>query len=72
MYAKKFGVPVAKLMDKLWGESYFNPKTKKWAKTKDDDNVRAFNQYILDPIYKVFDRYQPHIQFGLSITWRSG
>lgn len=56
MYAKKFGVPVAKLMDKLWGESYFNSKTKKWAKTKDDDNTRAFNQYILDPIYKVFDR----------------
>merc|ERR1712180_347339 len=55
MYAKKFGVPVAKLMDKLWGESYFNPKTKKWAKSKDDDNVRAFNMYILDPIYKVFD-----------------
>ena len=48
-------VPVAKLMDKLWGESYFNPKTKKWAKTKDDDNKRAFNMYILDPIYKVFD-----------------
>ena len=42
-------------MDKLWGESYFNPKTKKWAKTKDDDNKRAFNMYILDPIYKVFD-----------------
>merc|ERR1712242_637316 len=41
--------------DKLWGESYFNPKTKKWAKTKDDDNKRAFNMYILDPIYKVFD-----------------
>merc|ERR1712168_582001 len=55
MYAKKFKVPVSKLMDKLWGESYFNPKTKKWAKTKDDDNIRAFNQYILDPIYKVFD-----------------
>jgi len=55
MYAKKFKVPVSKLMDKLWGESYFNPKTKKWAKTKDDDNKRAFNMYILDPIYKVFD-----------------
>merc|ERR1712157_511571 len=55
MYAKKFNVPVAKLMDKLWGESCFNPKTKKWAKTKDDDNKRAFNMYILDPIYKVFD-----------------
>merc|ERR1712110_781115 len=55
MYAKKFKVPIEKLMDKLWGESYFSPKTKKWAKSKADDNVRAFNQYILDPIYKVFD-----------------
>merc|ERR1712121_459085 len=55
MYASKFGADVDKMMKKLWGESYFNPKTKKWAKTKDDDNKRAFNMYILDPIYKVFD-----------------
>jgi len=55
MYAKKFGVPVDKLMSKLWGESFFNPKTKKWSKSKDNDNVRSFNMYILDPIYKVFD-----------------
>merc|ERR1739844_639960 len=55
MYAEKFGVPVAKLMSKLWGENFFNPKTKKWAKTKSDDNVRSFCMYILDPIYKVFD-----------------
>ena len=31
MYAEKFGVPVAKLMSKLWGENFFNPKTKKWV-----------------------------------------
>merc|ERR1739844_62898 len=55
MYAEKFGVPVAKLMSKLWGENFFNPKTKKWAKTKSEDNVRSFCMYILDPIYKVFD-----------------
>merc|ERR1712038_853934 len=55
MYSKKFNVPVDKLMKKLWGESFFNAKTKKWAKTKDADNVRSFNMYILDPIYKVFD-----------------
>jgi len=55
MYSKKFNVPVDKLMKKLWGESFFNPKTKKWAKAKDADNVRSFNMYILDPIYKVFD-----------------
>jgi len=55
MYASKFGVDIDKLMKKLWGESYFSTKTKKWTKTKADDNVRSFNMYILDPIYKVFD-----------------
>lgn len=40
---------------RLWGESFFNPKTKKWAKSKDDDNKRSFCMYVLDPIYKMFD-----------------
>jgi len=55
IYAKKFGVDVEKLMKKLWGENFFNPKTKKWAKTKGDDNTRSFCMYVLDPIYKMFD-----------------
>merc|ERR1712061_176887 len=55
MYATKFGVDVDKMMKKLWGESFFNPKTKKWSKTKDADNKRSFCMYVLDPIYMVFD-----------------
>merc|ERR1711971_1502034 len=55
MYASKFGVDVDKMMKKLWGESFFNPKTKKWSKNKDDDNKRSFCMYVLDPIYMVFD-----------------
>jgi len=55
MYASKFGVDIDKMMKKLWGENFFNPKTKKWAKTKDDDNKRSFVMYVLDPIYMVFD-----------------
>merc|ERR1719281_1990945 len=55
MYASKFGVDVDKLMKKLWGENFFNLKTKKWSKTKSEDNVRSFCQFILDPIYKIFD-----------------
>ena len=55
MYAAKFGVDTEKLMKKLWGENFFNAKTKKWSKTKADDNTRSFNMYVLDPIYKVFD-----------------
>jgi len=55
MYASKFGVDIDKMMKKLWGESFFNPKTKKWSKTKDNDNKRSFCMYVLDPIYMVFD-----------------
>merc|ERR1712173_325963 len=50
-----FGVDVDKMMKKLWGENFFNSKTKKWSKSKDDDNKRSFNMYVLDPIYMVFD-----------------
>jgi len=55
IYSSKFGVPTAKLMGKLWGENFFNKKTKKWTKTKTEDNERAFCAYVLDPIYKLFD-----------------
>lgn len=55
MYSTRFGVDVDKLMNKLWGENFFNPSTKKWSKSKAEDNKRSFNMYILDPIYKVFD-----------------
>merc|ERR1711887_289795 len=55
IYSGLFKVPAAKLMSKLWGENFFNKKTKKWAKTKDNDNERAFNMYILDPIFRLFD-----------------
>lgn len=58
-YAKKFGVSTEKLMPKLWGDSYFNPKTKKWSsKAQDADGnqlERGFNMFVLDPIFKIFD-----------------
>jgi len=55
LYSSKFGVPVPKLMSKLWGENYFNTKTRKWMKTKSEDNERCFNKFVLEPIFKVFD-----------------
>ncbi|KDQ63164.1 hypothetical protein JAAARDRAFT_694396 [Jaapia argillacea MUCL 33604] len=54
-YAKKFGVDKEKMMARLWGDNFFNPKTKKWAKTSEGGGERAFNMFVLDPIYKVFD-----------------
>lgn len=58
-YAKKFGVDKEKMMAKLWGDNFFNPSTKKWS-TKSTDNdgkqlERAFNMFVLDPIFRIFD-----------------
>ncbi|KAH6663501.1 P-loop containing nucleoside triphosphate hydrolase protein [Halenospora varia] len=56
-YAKKFGVDRNKMMERLWGDNYFNPATKKWTKNGTHEGKtleRAFNQFILDPIFKIF------------------
>jgi elongation factor 2 len=58
-YAKKFGVDKDKMMAKLWGDNFFNPTTKKWStKSTDADGKpleRAFCQFVLDPIFKIFE-----------------
>jgi elongation factor 2 len=56
-YAKKFGVDRNKMMERLWGDNYFNPHTKKWTTKpthEGKDLERAFNQFILDPIFRIF------------------
>ncbi|GMS99446.1 hypothetical protein PENTCL1PPCAC_21621, partial [Pristionchus entomophagus] len=55
MYAEKFGVAVDRLMKNLWGDRFFDVKTKKWSTTVSDDANRGFCQFVLDPIYKIFD-----------------
>lgn len=58
-YAKKFGIDKNKMMQRLWGDNFFNPKTKKWVKKQIDEDgatlERAFCMFVLDPIYKIFD-----------------
>jgi len=56
MYAAKFGVEHKKMMNKLWGDNYFNPKTKKWT-TRDSNGSlkRAFVMFIFDPIAKLIE-----------------
>ena len=44
------------MVKKLWGENYFNPDTCRWQTTSDGKNLtRSFNQYVLEPIYKVLN-----------------
>jgi len=55
IYAEKFKIDVDKLMTRLWGENFYNPTTKKWAKAHGEGFKRAFTMFVLDPIYKIFD-----------------
>merc|ERR1711962_1393323 len=54
IYAEKFKIPPIKLMDRLWGDQFYNSKEKKWKKVA-GEGVRGFTMFVLDPIYKMFD-----------------
>jgi elongation factor 2 len=55
MYSAKFKIEVPKLMKRLWGDQFYNAKTKKWNKTGGDGYVRGYCQFVLNPIYTLFD-----------------
>ena len=63
LYAKKFGIDETKMMERLWGDYFFDAENKKWAKTDKKDErkaqgkkplKRAFVQFVLDPVYGLY------------------
>ncbi|PWA54934.1 ribosomal protein S5/Elongation factor G/III/V family protein [Artemisia annua] len=57
MYASKFGVDESKMMERLWGENFFDPKTKKWT-TKNTGTAtckRGFVQFCYEPIKQIIN-----------------
>jgi len=54
LYAEKFKIDVDKLMRRLWGENFYNPETRKWAKSQEPGFKRSFCMFVLEPIYKLF------------------
>ena len=54
MYAAKLKMEKKKLIKRLWGDNYFNPKEKKWSDEPEDETVkRAFCANILEPLIKL-------------------
>jgi len=57
IYAKKFKMEQKKLMEKLWGDNYFDAKAKKWKKDAVSDDgkplKRAFVAFIMEPILRL-------------------
>ena len=55
MYAVKFGVDEDKMVKRLWGDSYFDAKRKKWTSEAPAGGQRAFCQFCMEPIRNLFD-----------------
>ncbi|XP_055867261.1 eukaryotic translation elongation factor 2 [Biomphalaria glabrata] len=55
MYVGKFKIDEASLMKRLWGNQFYNNKDKKWYKEQTEGSVRGFTNYILKPIYEIFN-----------------
>lgn len=57
LYSKKFGISQEKMMEKFWGDNYFDAPSKKWrtdGETEDGKTLRrCFAQFIMDPICKL-------------------
>lgn len=55
-YAAKFSTDEQSFTQKLWGDWYYDPDAKKWKKQSENGTLkRAFCQFIMDPICKVFE-----------------
>ncbi|KAF8172800.1 P-loop containing nucleoside triphosphate hydrolase protein [Mycena galopus ATCC 62051] len=62
-YSRKFGVDCDKMMMKLWGDNYYTGE--KWTTVPGTDArgnplERAFNVFVLGPIYKIVDVIMHH------------
>ncbi|XP_021350409.1 elongation factor 2-like [Mizuhopecten yessoensis] len=53
--AEKLKVAPSVLLSKLWGDNFYNSSQKKWKNEPSKDYIRAFNLFVLDPIFKLFE-----------------
>jgi elongation factor 2 len=68
MYAAKFGTAESKMMEKLWGDNFFDPATKKWTKKATDSKTcqRGFVQFCYNPIKQVRRQDSTQLQHTFS------
>ena len=57
LYAAKFGTDEKRMMDKLWGDNFFDPTTKKWTSKHTGEKTckRGFVQFCYEPIKQVIE-----------------
>lgn len=54
-YSRRFKMDRSRILERLWGNHFYNGETRKWRTTPAEGYVRGFNKFILEPIYKVLN-----------------
>ena len=71
VYADKFKLDLAKLMQKFWGDNYFNAATKKFTTENDDGNggtlARCFVMFIMKPVVTLIRNI---MDGNLDVVWK--
>lgn len=79
LYNERYGdININEFSKRLWGDIYFNAKTRKFSKKPPHNNSqRTFVDFILEPFYKIFtqvvgdvDTTLPHVidELGIRLT----
>jgi elongation factor 2 len=59
MYNKKFGVSEEKMVERLWGDNFYDDEAKAWTNNNKSASgkllTRGFCKFVLEPISKVFN-----------------
>ncbi|CCM03669.1 uncharacterized protein FIBRA_05813 [Fibroporia radiculosa] len=73
MYADTYGpLDVPAFADRLWGNIYFNPETRKFMrKPADPEMNRSFVHFILEPLYKLYSQVLSEETDDLKVTLQS-
>ena len=78
LYADVYGIRLdtAEFARRLWGDVYFHPDTRTFRKKPPAaGGERAFVQFILEPLYKVYSQVGPRpcdAESTVSLQFRSG
>ncbi|KAF6773167.1 hypothetical protein AHF37_07346, partial [Paragonimus kellicotti] len=68
LYADTFapGMDADELAKRLWGDIYYNPKTRRFSKrAPSNTSQRTFVDFILEPLYKIFAQTVGDVDTGL-------
>lgn len=54
-YVSKTPIPYEKWLERLWGEHFYESRTRKWSRSKSATNVRGFVECIYKPVAAMID-----------------